>query len=393
MMRNENIQNLFREFKANQQIFKVLESSKSLTDGIFDELPVSLILFDQNAKVLKFNVQATEIFRKAEADMLGVPLTELFDVESQVKLNKYLDHQNHPKINFEQKVTVGGKEQVILWHLCKVFENKNQQFVHALLGSDITEARNALEVVVGLKKDLELASVVQNTLLPIDSAYENTDCKIVGYYEPAAQVGGDLWLLHKFSNASMATIIDVMGHGAGSAMVTSLVSGAFEAICRKLDPTNETEVLNAFRNLNDIIISTCKNSYMVCIMSVVVEKGKSEAVLYSAGIPPAIMFSNGTGKNITVRGNPLGVNEFDFSVGVVRTPFIPGDRLVIFTDGCYEFTVDNKLFGRHRFCKLLNLQVQSQSGQAIESITRRLRDLRKQKYAADDITMVFLDKK
>jgi hypothetical protein len=392
-MRNENIQNLFREFKANQQIFKVLESSKSLTDGIFDELPVSLILIDQNRKVLKFNVQATQIFLKQEADMLGVPLTELFDDESQAQLDKYFDDKSHHNLNFEQRINSGSKTQVILWHLCKVFENKSQQFVHALLGSDITEARDALESVVVLKKDLELASVVQNTLLPLDSAYENSDCKIVGYYEPAAQVGGDLWLLHKFPNASMATIIDVMGHGAGSAMVTSLVSGAFEALCRKLDPTKEADVLAAMRSLNEIIISTCKNSYMVCIMSIVVEQGCPDAVLYSAGIPPASLFSKGTSENITVRGNPLGASEFDFSVGVVKTPFHSGDRLVMFTDGCYEFNIDQKFFGRHRFCKLLNIQAQSPSNKAIESITKKLRDLRKEKYAPDDITMVFIDRK
>ena len=392
-MRNENIQNLFREFKANQQIFKVLESSKSLTDGIFDELPVSLILIDQNRKVLKFNVQATQIFLKAESDMLGVPLTELFDDQSQEKLDRYFEDEGHQNINFEQKIAAGDKNQVILWHLCKVFENKNKQFVHALLGSDITEARDALESVVNLKKDLELASVVQNTLLPLDSAYENADCKIVGYYEPAAQVGGDLWLLHKFPTASMATIIDVMGHGAGSAMVTSLVSGAFEAICRKLDPTKEENVLAALHSLNEIIISTCKNSYMVCIMSVVVEQGKEDAVLYSAGIPPAVKFTSGANETITVRGNPLGASEFDFSVGVVKTPFLSGDRLVMFTDGCYEFNFEQKFFGRHRFCRLLNAQAQSASNKAIESVTKKLRELRKQQYAPDDITMVFLDRK
>ena len=391
-MRNENIQNLFREFKANQQIFKVLESSKSLTDGIFDELPVSLILIDQNRKVLKFNVQATEIFLKSEAEMLGVPLNDLFDSESLAKFDTYFSNTVQEHLNFEQKITTNGKNIVILWHLCKVFESKNQ-FVHALLGSDITETRNALESVVILKKDLELASVVQNTLLPVDSAYENSDCKIVGYYEPAAQVGGDLWLLHKFPNASMATIIDVMGHGAGSAMVTSLVSGAFEAICRKLDPTKQEDVLAALRTLNEIIITTCKNSYMVCIMSVVVEKDNPEAVIYSAGIPPACLLKKETTENITVRGNPLGTGEFEFSVGVVRTPFDSGDRLVIFTDGCYEFNFEQKFFGRHRFCKLLKTYANTPSNEAIDAVTKKLRGLRKQKYAPDDITMVFIDRK
>ena len=396
-MNTDNMRNIYKEFKSNQQIFRVLESSKALADSILDELPVSLILVDQDQKILKLNQTAQGVFHRIERETLGTPLQNLIPGGVPEQMKDYFSRESDfgKQFVFEQAIEIETKTVFLFWQICMVFIDRDGRTVHALLGNDITEARNALESLVVVRKDLEVASAVQNTLLPPQHTFENKQCNLAGYYEPAAQVGGDLWWYRDFPNATLVIVLDVMGHGAGSAMVTAILSGAMSVLGQGLSPEQPAEMERFLTTLHETVTSTCKGRIMVCLSALVVLKGSPSAHVYNLGFPSSYL-QKATGESVSVLapGSPIGLHETPFSLGFKEFEFLPGDRYTVFTDGCYEFdTAENRSFGRAKFCRMLLPFGNLTPNETVQNVGAQLAKLRGKPFADDDITIVVVDRK
>lgn len=393
-MNDDKVQNLHREFKANQQIFRVLEASKALTEGIFDELPVSLVMVDNSFRILKLNHTAEDIFSVDEADALGLKLSEFWSGDSYDQVVAGVEASTSPGASnsgFEHVFVKQGRQRHLFWQVCMVYSDRDGGRVHALLGNDITGAKEALE----LRKDLEVASAVQSTLLPAKSRFENSFCRLNGYYEPAAQVSGDLWWYRDFGDSFLAVVVDVMGHGAGSAMVTAIISGVLEAKGLGLNPKGPDDIEEIFRDLHEVICKTCQGSMMVGVAAVFVSKHKEEATVFGMGMPAcALLAADGSSySSLSARGAPIGLKDLEYMAGRNTFSFKPGDRVAMFTDGCYEMvTHQGKQLGRHRLVRKLVTYAGKPGDFLCSDIASFFQESRSSLYAEDDLTMLILDR-
>jgi serine phosphatase RsbU (regulator of sigma subunit) len=64
-------------------------------------------------------------------------------------------------------------------------------------------------------------------LVPSEDVIDRGGIRLAGYFEPAAECGGDWWTVHDMPEDRVLIVIgDVTGHGISSAMITGVAKAA-----------------------------------------------------------------------------------------------------------------------------------------------------------------------
>jgi phosphoserine phosphatase RsbU/P len=183
-----------------------------------------------------------------------------------------------------------------------------------------------------LEQDLALAYEVQKAFLP------QTDISLPGYqvcayYSPANHVGGDYYDYIGLPDGRTTIIVaDVVGHGVAAAMMMAKVSA--EA---KYCLASESHAATAMRKLNERITMLGIDRFVTVIM-LVLDPAKHEATIVNAGhMAPIWHRADGTvaepGSDLS--GLPIGILlDFEFRQATIQ--LLPGDVLVMYTDGMNE---------------------------------------------------------
>ena len=187
-----------------------------------------------------------------------------------------------------------------------------------------------------MEQELEVATAIQHNLLVKPEAIPEIDMSF--WYQSADQIGGDWYgVFHdKEHHRSYFYIGDVTGHGAPSALMTGVICGA---IVSSEFSTNEDEPvarMNRVLNmLTAVVMQTGKGKIGATMLLACVDVRNKMIHFVGAGHPFPIFISNGTAKNIAVKGSILGA-EVNPSYTSQSFPFQAGDAFVMFTDGLVE---------------------------------------------------------
>lgn len=395
-----DVRKISRALQANQQIFRMLEKSRGVSERIFDELPTTLLMFDDTGNILKINRECEKTLQIKEHEVLGKPVLSILPEGSRHQLQEFIDrslNEEDFRSQFEVKFEDAGEEKFFFWDICPIAQEGSNDKIHVMIGSDTTAARSAHAKIVEFSKDIEVAKSVQSMLLPEDSTIEKSGYSISAYYEPAAQVGGDLWWHKDISDERcFAVVADVMGHGAGSAMLTAALAGTLDNATEYLKEQEQTidDHKKLFQGVHNVLRKICKGKFFVTAVGMSFCKSDNFADFYFLGCPPGIMFKK-DGKRISIRapGSPLGIQDEILQIGHKREEFEPGDRVVLLTDGCYEFPFNGKEFGRRRATKLFESHLRQSPEAACRNVAMDLEKSRETRFAPDDITFAIIDKK
>lgn len=280
-------------------------------------------------------------------------------------------------------------------HLAKgIFTHDDAEVLTAIgnhIAISLETARMArLEVQrQALAKDLAVTAAVQSLLLPATDTWNGPSISLTGYYRPAAQSGGDWWWYEPTEQGLVALLGDVTGHGAGSAMVTAAVAGAFRA----LQPgTLASDLPAAIQTVNATLSSICKNAYNMTLSAALVDPTARTLKLWSAGALPALLLRADTGRTevLQAQGGPLG--NARFKLGLVEVPLRPGDRLLLFTDGITEaLNPQDRPFGLKGLSKLLLSTRGRPPGEARTLLVDGLTAFAQGRPLEDDVAFVLFD--
>lgn len=200
-------------------------------------------------------------------------------------------------------------------------------------------------------KDLELSWAVQTMLLPQESIYRSESVDYAVFYKTAARAGGDWWSADVKADGSLKFLMgDVTGQGIGSAMVTATVASAYRTF-KSLQA--DGKVISLLDNLNKNLVNLCEGAYWMTFTGVRVDANSKMLTFWSASAPPIfIIKKDGNVVSIASGGSPLGCQpELDVAEKSVKLEI--GDRIFIFTDGCYEFSAgDGSHYGLRRLFRL-----------------------------------------
>jgi serine phosphatase RsbU (regulator of sigma subunit) len=189
-----------------------------------------------------------------------------------------------------------------------------------------------------IKKELQVAHQIQQTLLPKDVP------QVAGFsfgalYRAAKEVGGDyydfLWLDKSRLGIAVA---DVCGKGVPAAMLMSMVRSMLKSIAHT-DPSPARVV----RELNRLMHGDLKNGMFITVYYAVVDISKKTLTYASAGHNPGLLW-NASGSKMKTLGSeppclPVGLDRgavFEKLLLEKKISLATGDVVVLYTDGVTE---------------------------------------------------------
>jgi phosphoserine phosphatase RsbU/P len=237
-----------------------------------------------------------------------------------------------------------------------------------------------------IEEELDVARAIQQSLLPRSLPTEGW-FRAFGSSVASHQVGGDYFdFIPAGPHAWTAVVADVSGKGVSSALLASLLQGAFLAVAhsdRALD--RRLERINAF--LNERTGGEKYATIFYCLL----EGGGRLHHVNAGHCPPLLVRRDGALEWLAATAMPVGLlapAEFE----VQHTTLEPGDKIIIYTDGVSEAQNEQgEFFGRQRLrqvvaehrtesCQVLHDRVREALAAFIEGAPQ-----------ADDITLVVLE--
>ena len=227
----------------------------------------------------------------------------------------------------------------------------------------LREALEARDKLVALRSDLDLASKMQQSILPTKFP-ESPDYEIYAGMVPARDVGGDFFdVINLGDDRICITVADVSGKGVPAAlfMMSSRTLLNSVAVAR----ANPGEVLGEVNRLlrpgdvlsevNRLLQENNEAAMFVTVFFAFFESKTGEMVYANGGHnPPVIIHADGSSSLLAQQpGVALGIAP-EFSYDMYNATLAPGEALILYTDGVTEAeNVKTEQFGLDRLLGIL----------------------------------------
>lgn len=243
----------------------------------------------------------------------------------------------------------------------------------------LEEARRA----EALQRELDLAARIQRSLFP-RGPYAIAGFDIFGRCEPAAWVGGDSFEIAPRPGGGLwAAVLDVSGHGISAALLMASTRAALKALIGSDDRPSEVAAA-----LNALVQSEAGDTGMFLTGALARVDADGSARFCSLGHPPALVRrSGGSLQRFGEGGPPAGVVEgVAYAEDVTR--LLPGDALLLFTDGLTEADGGSGEFGDAGVAASFQREPERGAEQAAQDLFRAVYDHLRGQTVRDDVTVL-----
>lgn len=203
-----------------------------------------------------------------------------------------------------------------------------------------------------------LAHTLQQTLIP-PTTPDIPGLEVAAAYRPAgdgADVGGDFYDVFQVSQGDWVVALgDVCGKGVEAAVVTALVRYTLRAVA-----VSSRHPRKALASLNEVLLNHETDRFCTVVLLRLRENGDGWMVtMASAGHPLPLVARSGAQPTYLGESSPL--------VGVLDRPeftdhslrLLPGEALLLYTDGIPEARRDHEFFGDERLRELARQRTHS----------------------------------
>ena len=235
------------------------------------------------------------------------------------------------------------------------------------------------------RKSMSLAASMQWDLLP-PLILRAGNVRVAGVVEPAYEVGGDCFDYAVNGAAFDFAIIDAMGHGLGSAVISSLAMG-----CYRHDRREGHSLVAMHDNLGSTIASHYRDSSFATGVLARIDLDTGMLTWTNAGHPLPLLIRNGQviAQLECEPTPPWGI--FPHSPTMANQQLEPGDCVMLYTDGVIEArTPEGELFGIERLIELTNRHASDflRPERILRHIVTSVLDHQASEDLADDATVV-----
>ncbi len=182
-----------------------------------------------------------------------------------------------------------------------------------------------------IESEIEVAAQIQREILP-SSVPQVAGLAVFGRSRPTRAVGGDYFDYLPLPGGRLATVLaDVSGKGIpASLLVSTLATGIHLVVDEPFDP------LESVARIDRLLLRYAGTRKFVTLALAVLEPQANRLLYVSAGHNPAILLrASGQVEQLPSTGIPLGMFAGQTRT-LLETPFEPGDRLCIYSDGITE---------------------------------------------------------
>ena len=253
------------------------------------------------------------------------------------------------------------------------------------------EATASRDKLVTLQNELDIATNVQQSILP-------TDFPMTARYEinanmvPARNVGGDFYdYVGVPTDRMFATVADVSDKGIPAALFMMSSRTALKGAAIGTGSPRE-----ALIEANRVLQADNPTLMFVTVIMAVYDPHNGEVTYSSAGHdPPVVIRSDGSAERLPAMGGiALGVApEEIFKMNLKEHTFTlePGETLLLYTDGVSEaMNVDHEEFGTTRLLELFAGNAPKSSDEAMTAVFDAVHGFAGEAPASDDITCLAL---
>jgi len=181
-------------------------------------------------------------------------------------------------------------------------------------------------------------------------------------------------------------VADVSGKGVSSALLASLLKGAF------LTATESSELMaKRVRGLNRFLHERTEGGKYATIFYSLLERGGRFRYINAGQCAPIVISPDGRYEYLEATAMPVGILE-DAEFTVEERHLAPGDRIVIYTDGVTEApNLRGEFFGRKQLRELVVAHAADSCAVLHDSILRAVKVFTDSAMQTDDVTLVVVE--
>lgn len=267
---------------------------------------------------------------------------------------------------------------------------------NAMTGEITTLLRENAEKV-RLEQEIRTARDIQMKLLP-QGPLLVPGLAVTAYCEPAREVGGDYYDFLPFSERKLGFLIaDVSGKGTSAALYMAELKGLMLSLSRIHESPRDLLVA-----ANRVIAPHIDAASFITMSYIVVDLDRSTMTYARAGHCPLIFLPAANGSALReakvvapdgmVAGLKLDDGQlFESLLQEIEMPLVPGDLIVLFTDGFSEAMNETfDCFGEHRLSQLIEQHGDLPFEDLREKIVAEVRRFAGAASQHDDMTMILL---
>lgn len=257
-----------------------------------------------------------------------------------------------------------------------------------VLSAELREAYNRVD------REMKSVAAIQRSLLPQKSP-EIPNLTVATHYETSERAGGDYYDFFPLNDGRWGMLIaDVSGHGTPAAVVMAITHAiAHLAPHRPHSCHSSVKPGDLLKFLNNQLSTQYTNGFEAFVTAFYgIFDPKSRKLVYStAGHNPPRVWrcSKQESDQLADGGNlPLGLMP-DLEYPHADTTLLPGDKIVLYTDGIIEATnVAGELFGVRRLDQLLSDSCHASPKEVVSHIINAVGGFTSYAAADDDRTLV-----
>jgi sigma-B regulation protein RsbU (phosphoserine phosphatase) len=365
------LQKFRHKIKSNEYEFHFAENGAEALEKLNNDGSIDLILTDINMPVMdgltllsKINELSNRLLRSIIVSAYG----DMENIRTAMNRGAY-DFVTKPIDLKDLEITIEKSLKEI------------EQYKIALLAHD---------KLVALKQELDIATIIQTSILPktFPAFPDRKEFDIYAKMIPAKEVGGDLYDFFLIDKYRLGVIIgDVSGKGIAAAMLMAVCKTLLKATAFKGMPADDV-----LAEVNKILSDESPSNMFVTVFYGVLDT-RNGSFEYSNGghNSPYLISTDGSIKRIEDVGGLLigAVKESVYESNIIMLK--PGDSLFFYTDGINEaFNAGDEEFGEERLEKELNNQNGRNVNDIVHQVIESVQNFTEGTGQSDDITCLAL---
>ncbi len=386
---------------------------KYVLDTFMANVPDSIYFKDRDSRVTLANSSLSRL--------LGYPTPAAIIGKSDFDF--FPEEQARPKYDQEQEIISTGEPLLALeepdaagrWALTTKMPLRDEygEIIGTFgISRDITPLKNAQKQVedayaeiqklneqlkrenLRMGAELEVARRLQQMVLPMPEELTRIPgLEIVGYMQPAEEVGGDYYdVLHCQQGRVCIGIGDVTGHGLESGVLMLMTQTAI----RTLVDRGETDPVIFLNTINRVLYQNIQRMGVDRSLTLaMVNYQNGQLRIIGQHEEALVVRRDGRIERMDTMelGFPLGmVDDIRQWVAEATMTLAPGDGVVLYTDGITEAqNATNHFYGLERLCAVISANWRDASAEAVkEAIVADVRAFVGDAQVYDDVTLVVL---
>ncbi len=240
-----------------------------------------------------------------------------------------------------------------------------------------------------LEREFQLAREIQETFLPTDFPHPE-GWQLETRWRPARDVGGDFFDIFSLPNNRLALVIaDVSDKGISAALYMTLTRTLIRTVAQQANTPSEI-----LAQVNDLLLRDTPHGMFITAVLGILDTRTGELTYANAGHNlPLIRRKDDQNLVSFEKGSmPLGILE-KLSFKDKNVTLMPGDTLLMFTDGITEAFVETEYFGDERLAEAILRSEMPDASTIMEDIDSALMEFSGTSQPSDDVTALAISRK